>query len=72
MERTYDEEIHKRINHLLRERTCVQMECSEDAIRIEWICSEINASLHKQLENPNSLEELHLKSMHRKFGRETG
>ena len=31
----YDEEIHKRINHLLRERTCMQMECSEDAIRIQ-------------------------------------
>ena len=30
MERTYDEEIHKRINHLLRERTCMQMECSEE------------------------------------------
>ena len=29
------EEIHKRISHILRERTCVQMECSEDAIRIE-------------------------------------
>ena len=25
----------KRIIHLLRERTCVQMECSEDAIRIK-------------------------------------
>ena len=33
--KTNDEEVHKRINHLLRERTCVQMECSEDAIRIE-------------------------------------
>ena len=31
MERTYDEEIHKRINHVFRERTCVQMERSEDA-----------------------------------------
>ena len=35
MERTHDEEIHKRINHSLRERPCVQMECSEDAMRIE-------------------------------------
>ena len=35
VERTYDEEIHKRINHILCERTCVQIECSEDAIRIE-------------------------------------
>ena len=26
MERTYDEEIHERINHSLRERTCVQMD----------------------------------------------
>ena len=34
-QRTYDEKIHKRINHLLRERTCVQMEYSEDAVRIE-------------------------------------
>ena len=32
VERTYDEEIYNRINHLLRERTCVQVECSEDAI----------------------------------------
>ena len=31
----YDEEIHKRINHVLCERTCVQMECPEDAIRIK-------------------------------------
>ena len=36
MERTYDEEIHKSFNHLLRTRTCVQMECSEDAITIEY------------------------------------
>ena len=35
MKKTYDEEIQERINHLLRKRTCVQMECSEDAIRIE-------------------------------------
>ena len=35
VERTYDEEVDKRIDHFLRERTCVQMECSEDAIRIE-------------------------------------
>ena len=28
MERTHDEEIHKRINHVLRTRTCVQMERS--------------------------------------------
>ena len=35
MERTNDEEIHKRIHQLLRERTCVQMERSEDAMRSE-------------------------------------
>ena len=29
MERTHDEEIHKRINHLLRKRTCVKIESSE-------------------------------------------
>ena len=33
MERTQDEENHKRINHVLRTRTCVQMECSQDAQR---------------------------------------
>ena len=38
MERTYDEETYKRINRLLRERTCVQIERSEDAIRIVGIC----------------------------------
>ena len=32
MERTYDEEIHKKINNKLRERTRVQMECSEDVM----------------------------------------
>ena len=58
MERTFEEEIHIRINHLLRERTCVQMECSEDAIRIEWTCSENNGLLHKQLEKENSFGEL--------------
>ena len=30
-----NEEIHNRINHALRTRNCVQMEHSEDAIRIE-------------------------------------
>ena len=58
MERTYDEEIHKRIDHLLRERICMQMECSEDAIRIEWVCSEYNRFLHKQSENQNIFGEL--------------
>ena len=27
--------VHEIIDHLLRKRTCMQMECSEDAIRIE-------------------------------------
>ena len=31
MERTYDEEISKRINYLLRERTCMQMQRSESS-----------------------------------------
>ena len=31
MERTCDEELHQRINHLLREWICVQMECSESS-----------------------------------------
>ena len=39
-------------------RTCVQMECSDGAIRIEWICAENNGFLHKQLENQNSLGQL--------------
>ena len=43
MERTYDEERHKRNNHVLRERTCVQ------------ICSVNNWLLHKQLENQNTI-----------------
>ena len=41
VERTYDEEMHKRINHLLRGRTCVQMDQtkrSEDVIRVECWC----------------------------------
>ena len=33
-------------NQPLRERTCVQMESSEGAIRIEWICSKNNGFLH--------------------------
>ena len=36
MERTYDEKIHERVNHLPRRRTCMQIECSEDAFTIEW------------------------------------
>ena len=32
MERSHAEEIHQRSNHVLRTRTCVQMDCSEDAI----------------------------------------
>ena len=56
----------------LRKRACMQMECSEDAIKIDRICSENSGFLHKQLENQNIFEELHFKSMHRKFGRKTG
>ena len=29
------EEIHKNINDLFRERTCMQMGCAEDAVRVE-------------------------------------
>ena len=29
------EENHGRINYLFRERTCMQMECAEDAVRVE-------------------------------------
>ena len=34
MEKTHDGKIHERINHVLRTKI-VQMECLEDAIRIE-------------------------------------
>ena len=33
------------------------MDCSQDAVGIEWTCSEDNGLLHKQLEDPNSLVE---------------
>ena len=36
MERNHDEEIHKRINHVLRTRTCVQMEHSEESESSEY------------------------------------
>ena len=39
MERTHDEKILKRIDHVLCARTCVQMEHSEDAIRINRVCT---------------------------------
>ena len=58
MERTHDEEIHKRTDHVLRTRTCLQMECQEDAIRIKCIRAQSNRLLHKPLENHNSLGEL--------------
>ena len=35
MERTHDEEIHKRIDHVLCAKTCVQVEPSEDAIKTQ-------------------------------------
>ena len=56
--RTHDEEIHKRISHVLRTKTCVQMECSEDAIRIKSMRAQNNIFPHKQLENHNSFGEL--------------
>ena len=56
--RAQDEEIHTTINHVLRTRTCVQMECSEDAISIKCIRAQNNRFLHKQLENQNCLGEL--------------
>ena len=46
MERTCDGEIQKRIDHSLRERTCMQMECPEGAIRIECKSPEDNGFLH--------------------------
>ena len=58
MERTYDEEIHKRVNYLLREWADIQMQCSEDAFRIDLVCSEDIGFLYKQLENQSGLGEL--------------
>ena len=31
----HDQEVHERFNYQFRERSCMQMKCSEDAIRIE-------------------------------------
>ena len=56
--RTHDEEIHKRINHVLRTRTCVQMKCSEDATRSKRIRTQNTGRLHKEFENKNSFGEL--------------
>ena len=53
MERTHGEEFHRRINHVLRTRTCVQMECSEDGVRIKSTRAQNNWLLRKQLENHN-------------------
>ena len=68
VETTSDEEIHKRINHVLRKKTCVWMEHSEDAIRIKWIRTEINGFLHKQMENQNSFGELLWRACTRSLG----
>ena len=59
MERTNDENIHERIQHLLCLRTCVQMEhlrrCNLNPMSI---CAEPNGFLHEQLENQNRFGEL--------------
>ena len=57
VERTFDEEIYKRINHSLRDRTCVQ-ECSEMRSESSEHVWKTKGFLHKQLENQNSLGEL--------------
>ena len=53
MERTHDEEIHKRINHLLRDRTCVQMElfrrCDQNRVNMfgkQRVSSQTVGELH--------------------------
>ena len=69
VDRTYDEEIRKRINHLLRKRNCVQMERSESAIRVGWKMSENNGFLHKELENQNKFGEILWRARQRSLGR---
>ena len=44
MERTYDEEVHKRINHLLRERTCDGMFRRFDQNRVNMFGKQIGES----------------------------
>ena len=65
MERTHDEEIHKRINYLLRERTCVQMELFRR-------CDQNRMNMFGKQRVSSQTVGGTLKSMHRKFGRETG
>ena len=56
MERIHDEEIHKRINHVLRTGTCVQVEHSKDAISIKRIRTENNGFRHNSWRNNIALE----------------
>ena len=60
MERTHDEELCKIINYLLCTRTSVQVEDSDDAVRINRIRAQNNRFLHEDLENQNGLGELFL------------
>ena len=46
------------MKQVIHETADMQMECSEDAIRIEWIHMENNGCLYQHLENQNSLGEL--------------
>ena len=55
VERIYEDD--PRINCVLHERADMQMECSEDAISIEWIHVG-NIMFFEKMENQNSLGEL--------------
>ena len=57
MERTYDEEVHKRINHPLRERTILKMEMFRgwNQNRVNT-CGKQRASVHTVGESKMALE----------------
>ena len=70
MEITYDEEIHKRINHLLRERTCIA-----DGMFRRCDQNRVNMFGKQQVSSQTvgeSKKRATLNSMPRKFRRETG
>ena len=71
MERTCDEEIHKRIDHLLRERTCMQMNVQKERSASSEYVRKTTGFFTNSWTTKTALES-YLKSMRRTFGRETG
>ena len=72
VERIYEDEIHKRTSYVLHVTADMQMKCSEDAIRIEYIRAENNGCFLKTVGESKWPWRATLKNMHRKFGREIG